>query len=104
MADITEFPTDEGTLYLAGVRDLCHRGLVGWATGAHQDAELVVDALTMALWRCTPDPEGLVHHADRGSQPRLNRSSQQLVVDLTVYIDRVLPRGFASRASCAADC
>jgi transposase InsO family protein len=68
VADITEFPTDEGTLYLAGVRDLCHRGLVGWATGAHQDAELVVDALTMALWRCTPDPEGLVHHADRGSQ------------------------------------
>ena len=67
VADITEFPTDEGTLYLAGVRDLCHRGLVGWATGAHPDAELVVDALTMALWRSTPDPEGLIHHADRGS-------------------------------------
>jgi putative transposase len=68
VADITEFPTDEGTLYLAGVRDLCHRGLVGWATGPHQDAELVVDALTMALTRCSPDPGGLVHHADRGSQ------------------------------------
>lgn len=68
VADITEFPTDEGTLYLAGVRDLCHRGLVGWATGPHQDAELVVDALTMALARCSPDPAGLVHHADRGSQ------------------------------------
>ena len=68
VADITEFPTDEGVLYLAGVRDLCHRGLVGWATGPHQDAELVVDALTMALARCDPDPDGLVHHADRGSQ------------------------------------
>jgi transposase InsO family protein len=68
VADITEFPTDEGTLYLAGVRDLCDRTLVGWAAGAHPDAELVVDALTMALWRSTPDPQGLVHHADRGSQ------------------------------------
>lgn len=68
VADITEFATDEGTLYLAGVRDLCHRGLVGWATGPHQDAELVVDALTMALARCQPDAAGLVHHADRGSQ------------------------------------
>ncbi|MFN8185949.1 MAG: IS3 family transposase [Gaiellales bacterium] len=68
VADIAEFPTDEGTLYLAGVRDLCDRSLVGWATGAHPDAELVVDALTMALWRSTPDPEGLIHHADRGPQ------------------------------------
>jgi transposase InsO family protein len=68
VADITEFPTDERTLYLAGVRDLCDRSLVGWVVGAHPDAELVVDALTMALWRSTPDPEGLIHHADRGSQ------------------------------------
>ena len=64
----TEFATDEGKLYLAGVRDLCHRGLVGWAMDEHQDAELVVDALVMALGRCTPDPDGLIHHADRGSQ------------------------------------
>ncbi|HET9689592.1 MAG TPA: IS3 family transposase [Acidimicrobiales bacterium] len=64
----TEFPTGEGKLYLAGVRDLCHRGLVGWAMDAHQDAELVVDAMTMALTRATPDPDGLVHHSDKGSQ------------------------------------
>jgi putative transposase len=68
VADITEFATDEGKLYVAGVRDLCHRGLVGWAMDEHQDAELVVDALVMALGRCTPDPGGLIHHADRGSQ------------------------------------
>ena len=68
VADITEFPTGEGKLYVAGVRDLCHRGLVGWSMDEHQDAELVVDALVMALGRCTPDADGLVHHADRGSQ------------------------------------
>ena len=33
VADIGEFPTDEGTLYLAGVLDLCDRSLVGWSTG-----------------------------------------------------------------------
>lgn len=68
VSDITEFPTGEGKLYLAGIRDLCHRGLVGWAMGEHQDAELVVDALIMALGRCQPDNEGLVHHSDKGSQ------------------------------------
>jgi transposase InsO family protein len=67
VADITEFPTGEGTLHVAGVRDLCHRGLVGWAMGAHPDADLVVDALVMALGRCAPDGDGLVHHSDRGS-------------------------------------
>jgi transposase InsO family protein len=42
-------------------------------------AELVVDALEMALWQRRPDI-GLVHHSDRGGQPGLNRSSQQRVV------------------------
>lgn len=68
VADITEFVTDEGKLYVAGIRDLCHRGLVGWSMDEHPDAELVVDAMVMALGRTTPDPDGLIHHADRGSQ------------------------------------
>jgi transposase InsO family protein len=86
VADITEFPTNESKIYVAGVRDLCHRGLVGWAMDEHQDAELVVDALTMALARCTPDPDGLVHHADRGSQTGFNRSSQRLAIIIAVKL------------------
>jgi putative transposase len=35
---------------------------------AHAGAEVVVDALHMALARTTPDPDGLVHHSDKGSQ------------------------------------
>jgi transposase InsO family protein len=66
VADITEFPTGEGKLHLAGVWDLCHRGLVGWSMGPSPDAELVVDALVMALGRAEPDPDGLVHHSDKG--------------------------------------
>ena len=49
VADITEFATDEGKLYVAGVRDLCHRGLVGWSMDEHPDAELVVEALDEQL-------------------------------------------------------
>lgn len=69
VADITEFPTGEGKLHLAAIRDLCHRGIVGWSMDEHQDAQLVVDALTMALGRTAPaDTDGLIHHSDRGSQ------------------------------------
>ena len=34
--------------------------------GPSPDAELVVDALVMALGRAEPDPDGLVHHSDKG--------------------------------------
>jgi len=37
VADITEFPTGEGKLHLAAIRDLCHRGIVGWSMDEHQD-------------------------------------------------------------------
>jgi transposase InsO family protein len=67
VADISEFPTGEGKLYLAGIRDLFHRGIVGWDTGTRQDALLVVNALTMALAR-TGHPDDVVHHSDKGVQ------------------------------------
>ena len=67
VADITEFPTREGKLYLAAIRDLFHRGIVGWDTSGRQDAALVVSALTMALAR-TGHPANVTHHADKGSQ------------------------------------
>jgi transposase InsO family protein len=44
-----------------------HRGLVGWAMDEHNDTDLVLDALVMALQRATPDPDGLIHHSDKGS-------------------------------------
>ena len=68
VADLAQFPTAEGPLHVAAIRDLCHRGIVGWAMGGHPGAELVVDALWMALARTTPDPDGLIHHSDKGSQ------------------------------------
>jgi transposase InsO family protein len=66
VADVTEFPTGEGKVYLAAIRDLFHRGIVGWDSSGRQDSVLVVSALTMALTR-TANPAEVIHHADKGS-------------------------------------
>ena len=67
VADITYLPTRQGFLYLAVVLDAYSRRVVGWAMAEHLRAELVLDALEMALWRRRPAP-GLIHHSDHGSQ------------------------------------
>jgi putative transposase len=67
VADITYLRTWEGWLYLAAVQDAFSRRIVGWSMADHMRAELVVDALQMALHRRRPAP-GLVHHSDQGSQ------------------------------------
>ena len=67
LADITYLPTREGFLYLAFILDACSRKVVGWSMATHLGAELVVDALRMALWKRNP-PSGVIHHSDRGSQ------------------------------------
>lgn len=67
LADISYLPTDEGFLYLAGMKDLCTRKIVGWSMSATIDAQLVVDAMDMAIARQRPSA-GLIVHSDRGSQ------------------------------------
>jgi putative transposase len=67
VADITYVPTWQGFLYLAVVLDAFSRRVVGWAMAGHRRAELVMDALEMALWNRQPAP-GVIHHSDHGSQ------------------------------------
>jgi transposase InsO family protein len=67
VADITYLRTWEGWIYLAAIQDAYSRRIVGWAMADHMRAELVVDALQMALARRRPGP-GLIHHSDQGSQ------------------------------------
>jgi len=67
VADITYVATDQGWMYLAAVMDLCSRRIVGWSMADHMEAELLSDALRMALARRSPQP-GLLHHSDRGVQ------------------------------------
>ena len=51
MADFTYIWTGEGWLYVAAVLDLFSRRVVGWSMSAAMTAELVTDALVMAIWR-----------------------------------------------------
>lgn len=67
VADFTYIWTAEGWLYVAVVLDLYSRRIVGWSMAAAMTAELVTDALMMALWR-RGRPKELLHHSDRGSQ------------------------------------
>jgi putative transposase len=67
VGDITYIWTWEGWLYLASVIDLASRRVVGWAMADHMRAELVCDALQMALDIRRPPP-GLIFHSDRGTQ------------------------------------
>ncbi|MFO1457311.1 MAG: IS3 family transposase [Steroidobacteraceae bacterium] len=67
VADFTYIWTDEGWLYVAAVMDLFSRRIVGWSMSSQMTAQLVTDALLMAIWR-RGRPQELLHHSDQGSQ------------------------------------
>ncbi len=67
VGDITYIWTQEGWLYLAIVIDLFSRKVVGWSMSSRMKAQLVCDALRMAIWQRQPSA-GLIAHSDRGSQ------------------------------------
>ena len=67
VSDITYIWTNEGWLYLAGVKDLYTKELVGYAINKRMTADLVCRALNMAIKNKRPS-QGLIVHSDRGSQ------------------------------------
>ncbi len=67
VADFTYVWTSEGWLYVAGVLDLFSRRIVGWSMKSRMTADLVADALIMAIWRRRPDAD-LLHHCDQANQ------------------------------------
>ena len=67
VADFTYIWTAEGWLYVAAVIDLFSRRVVGWSMKAEMTAQLVTDALMMAIGR-RGKPDALLHHSDQGSQ------------------------------------
>lgn len=66
VADITYIRTQAGFVYLAVVVDAFSRRVVGWTLAGHLKAELVLEALEMAIQQRHPD--GVIHHSDHGSQ------------------------------------
>jgi transposase InsO family protein len=67
LADISYLPTGEGWLYLAAIKDMATREIVGWSMADHLRADLACDALLMAIRHRQP-PRGLIQHSDRGVQ------------------------------------
>lgn len=79
VADFTYIWTAEGWLYVAAVIDLFSRRVVGWSMSSSMTAQLVTDALIMAIWR-RGKPDALLHHSDQGSQ-YTSEQFQRLMAD-----------------------
>ena len=67
VGEMTSLPTGEGWLYLAVVLELCARAVVGGSMANHRRAELVPQAVSMAIGQRQP-AAGFIMHTDRGSQ------------------------------------
>jgi putative transposase len=79
IADFTYVWTAEGWLYVSAVVDLFSRRVVGWSMQTAMTAQLVTDALVMAIWR-RGKSDALLHHSDRGSQ-YTSEQFQRLMID-----------------------
>lgn len=77
VADITYVATWSGFVYVAFVIDVFSRYIVGWRVSTTMHTELILDALEQAIWH-RGNPEGLIHHSDRGSQYLSIRYTERL--------------------------
>jgi putative transposase len=69
VSDFTYLRCWEGRLFFAFVIDVYSRMIVGWQFAEHMRADLVLDALRMALHLRGPGADvQLVHHSDAGGQ------------------------------------
>jgi putative transposase len=75
VADCTYIWTAEGWLYVAAVIDLFSRRVMSDT----MTAQLVTDALMMAIWR-RGKPDAMLHHSDQGSQ-YTSEQFQRLMAD-----------------------
>jgi transposase InsO family protein len=62
---ITYITTWQGWAYLATVIDYYSRRVVGFAIAQQMRADLIIDALRMAITHRNP-PSGVIFHSDRG--------------------------------------
>lgn len=68
VADVTYVATWSGFAYVAFVTDVFSRRIVGWNVASTLRADkLPLQALNMAAWAADGNLDGLVHHADHGS-------------------------------------
>lgn len=91
VADFTYLRTVSGFVYLAFILDVYSRMIVGWQLASHMRADLVCDALDMAVGLRDPKP-GLVAHTDAGSQ-----------YGAVAYTDRVADAGMLPSVGSVGD-
>jgi putative transposase len=82
VADLTYVSTWSGVAYVAFVIDAYARRILGWRVASTMATSMVLDAIEHAIWtrhqEGVMDLKDVVHHTDRGSQTRFNRSTQHL--------------------------
>jgi putative transposase len=66
--DLTYVATWSGFVYVCFITDAFSRMIVGWRVATHMRTDMVLDALEMARWKRSTTLEGLIAHADAGSQ------------------------------------
>lgn len=71
-SDITYISTGEGWLYLAVVQDMYNREEIGWSIMERPTADIVTNAINMAITNRRPGQE-VIFHSDRGSQYTSNK-------------------------------
>lgn len=67
VSDTTFIRTRQGWLYLAVILDLYSRQVIGWSMSPRNDSALVMNALTMAIWRRGKRTGSVIVHSDQGS-------------------------------------
>ena len=83
VCDFTYVATWSGFAYTAFVTDVYSRMIVGWRTASTMTADLVTDALEMAIFsRRRQLLRGVIAHSDAGSQLGLKESSQHLEMEV----------------------
>jgi putative transposase len=68
VCDLKYVQTGQGFLFLAAVQDVFSRRIIGWSMRDNLQAELVLDALGMAVSSRGEGSAGVVAHSDHGSQ------------------------------------
>ena len=78
VADLTHVATWSGVAYVCFITDAHSRRIVGWRAASNMRTQMVLDALETARWNRGVRLEGLVAHADAGSQFTSSRYGERL--------------------------
>ena len=68
VCDLKYVQTGQGFLFLAAVQDVYSRRIIGWSMRDNLQADLVLDALGMAVSARGVGSAGVIAHSDHGSQ------------------------------------